>query len=124
MGKIDFHRNERPTVGIELELGLLDADSMGLTSAYGILDARLTAEGHQSEECGHFKPELMQCVLEINTGVCQSIDEAERDLSAKIQVVEAACDALGLRLWWGATHPFSSWLEQRITPDGRYLQLV
>jgi glutamate---cysteine ligase / carboxylate-amine ligase len=124
MGKIDFHRNERPTVGIELELGLLDADSMGLTSAYGLLDAQLRADGHQSEECGHFKPELMQGVLEINTGVCQSIDEAQRDLSAKIQVVEAACDALGLRLWWGATHPFSSWLEQRITPDGRYLQLV
>jgi len=31
---------------------------------------------------------------------------------------------LGLRLWWGATHPFSSWEDQKITPDARYLQLV
>jgi carboxylate-amine ligase len=66
----------------------------------------------------------MQCVLEINTDICQTIGQAERDLSGKIAVVEAACDALGLQLWWGATHPFSSWLDQRITPDGRYLQLV
>jgi carboxylate-amine ligase len=66
----------------------------------------------------------MQCVLEINTDVCETIADAERDLRAKIAIVEAACDALGLRLYWGATHPFSSWEEQHITPDARYLQLV
>lgn len=124
MAKIDFHRNERPTVGVEIELGLLDEKSLALTSAYGLLDARLTAEGHQSDEGGHFKPELMQCVLEINTNVCDTIDEAEHDLREKLVTVENACDALGLRLWWGATHPFSSWEDQQITPDARYLQLV
>jgi len=124
MAKIDFHRNERPTVGIELELGLLDAKSMALTSAFGLLNARLTAEGHQEEDGGNFKPELMQCVMEINTGVCETITDAERDLRGKIAIVQDACDALGLRLWWGATHPFSSWEDQQITPDARYLQLV
>jgi carboxylate-amine ligase len=124
MAKIEFHRNERPTIGVELELGLLDAQSLALSSAYGLLSARLTAEGHQKEDASNFKPELMQCVLEINTGVCETVGEAERDLSGKLAVVEAACDALGLKLWWGATHPFSSWLDQKITPDGRYLQLV
>ena len=124
MAKIDFHRNERPTIGVELELGFVDAKTMALTSAYGLLNARLTAEGHQTEDGGNFKPELMQCVLEINTDVCQTVGEAERDLRGKIAIVEAACDALDLRLWWGATHPFSSWLDQRITPDDRYLQLV
>jgi carboxylate-amine ligase len=124
MTKIDFKRNERPTVGVELELGLIDAESLALTSGYGLLDARLTAEGHQSEDGGNFKPELMQCVLEINTDVCETIGDAERDLRGKIAIVESACDALGLKLWWGATHPFSSWEDQQITPDARYLQLV
>src|SRR3954469_10200089 len=73
MAKIEFHRNERPTVGIELELGLVDAKTMALTSAYGLLNARLTAEGHQKDDCANFKPELMQCVLEINTDVCNTI---------------------------------------------------
>jgi carboxylate-amine ligase len=124
MAKIEFHRNDEPTVGIELELGLVDAETMALSSAYGLVSARLTADGHMDEDSSNFKPELMQCVLEINTDVCQTIGDAERDLRAKIAVVESACDALGLRLWWGATHPFSTWEEQRITPDGRYLQLV
>src|SRR5262245_37957534 len=124
MAKIDFRRNERPTIGIELELGLVDGESMALSSAYGLLNARLTAEGHQNEENSNFKHELMQCVLEINTGICPTVGDAERDLSGKLAIVEQACDALGLRLWWGATHPFSSWEDQRITPDERYLQLV
>jgi carboxylate-amine ligase len=124
MPKIDFRRNERPTVGVELELGLLDAKSMALTSGYGLLNARLTADGHQKEEGSNFKPELMQCVLEINTDVCETIGEAEQDLRGKIAIVEHACDALGLKLWWGATHPFSSWEDQEITPNARYLQLV
>lgn len=124
MAKIDFRRNDRPTVGVEIELGLLDADSMALSSAYGLLNAWLTGEGHQTGETSHFKPELMQCVLEINTDVCDTVGQAEQDLRDKIAIVERGCDELGLRLWWGATHPFSSWTEQRITPDERYLQLV
>lgn len=124
MAKIEFNRNDRPTVGIEIELGLVDAETLALASAYGLLNARLTAEGHQDDERGNFKPELMQCVLEINTDICETIADAQRDLSGKIAVVEAACDGLGLRLWWGGTHPFSSWEDQRITPDDRYLQLV
>jgi carboxylate-amine ligase len=66
----------------------------------------------------------MQCVLEINTDVCETIGEAERDLTEKLRIVQTASDDLGLRLWWGATHPFSRWGDQQITPDDRYLQLV
>lgn len=124
MPKIDFRHNDRPTVGIELELGLVDAETMALSSAYGLLNAQLTADGHQDADGTQYKPELMQCVLEINTDVCESIGEADRDLTRKLQIVQAAADSLGLRLWWGATHPFSQWGDQRITPDDRYLMLV
>ena len=48
----------------------------------------LTADGHQNEESSNFKPELMQCVLEINTDVCETIGDAERDLRGKIAIVE------------------------------------
>jgi carboxylate-amine ligase len=111
-------------VGIEIELGLLDAETYALASEYGLLSARLTAGGDQNDEHSNFKPELMQCVLEINTDVCETIADAERDLRGKIATVETACDELGLRLWWGGTHPFSLWQDQRITPDERYLKLV
>ena len=68
MAKVEFTTNERPTVGIELELGLVDAETMALKSAYGMLSARLTADGME-EGTGGYKQELMQCVLEINNEV-------------------------------------------------------
>lgn len=124
MAKIEFTRNEWPTVGIEIELGLVDEESLALTSAFGLIEARLAAEGYSGNGAMSFKPELMQCVMELNTGICRTIGDAERDLREKIVVLQSAADALGLRLWWGGTHPFSLWREQQITPDTRYLQLV
>ncbi len=119
MTTINFHSNDRPTLGIEIELGLVDSHTMALSSSFAKL-----AEQIPKANCEQLKPELMQCVVEIITGVCETVDDAETDLREKITRVEAAADELGLRLWWGATHPFSPWREQQVTPDERYYQLV
>lgn len=117
MATIGFTSNDRPTVGVEIELGLIDGETMALTSAFDRVAKQL------GDALG-IKHELMQCVLEINTDVCETIDDAEADLKAKLGTVEAATDTLGLRLWWGASHPFSLWGDQQVTPDERYLGLV
>ena len=65
------------------------------------------------------KPELMQCYLEINTEVCDTVDQARTDLTAKIKTVEDVADQLGLGLFWTGTHPFSPWKEQKVTPNER-----
>ena len=57
---------------------------------------------------GRVKPELMQCYLEINTEVCQTVSEAEGDLRQKIRAVEKVTDEAGLLLYWTGTHPFSN----------------
>ncbi|HHK41764.1 MAG TPA: YbdK family carboxylate-amine ligase, partial [Planctomycetaceae bacterium] len=76
------------------------------------------------EQRPFFKPELMQSVLEINTRVCETVREAADDLREKLLLAESVLDERGLLLWWGATHPFSHWQDQKITPDDRYLHLV
>ena len=119
MTKLEFHSNDRPTIGVELELGLIDTQTMALSNSVSQILERIPAEWE-----GSFKPELMQCCLEINTAVCNTVREAEEDLRAKITFAEQILDELGLRFWWGATHPFSHWSDQVITRDDRYLQLV
>ena len=119
MSKLEFNANAEPTVGLELELALVDADTMELSSSIGELLKRLP-----QDEDKRFKPELIQCCVEINTDVCRTIGEAEADLRSRLQLVEAATDELGLRLFWGASHPFSQWGDQQITPDDRYLMLL
>jgi len=119
MGAIHFTSNDRPTLGIEVELGLVDNRTMALSSSFADLAQQLSAD-----QAAQLKPELMQCVIEVITGVCETVDQAGADLRQKITAVEAAADALDLRLWWGATHPFSPWRQQQVTPDERYHQLV
>jgi carboxylate-amine ligase len=119
MSKIEFHSNDSPTLGVELELGLIDARTQALSNSIHQLLERIP-----KEHGDNFKPELMQCCLEINTGVCDTVADAEADLRAKLQLVEQIGDELGLGLWWGATHPFSRWCDQLITPTERYAQLV
>jgi carboxylate-amine ligase len=119
MAVLQFTSNRRPTLGIEIELGLVDATTMALSNRFGDLLERLPAQGRE-----RFKPELMQSVLEINTDVCESVGDAEREFRGRIGVVEAAADELGLALWWGGSHPFSLCSEQAVTPDERYLKLV
>jgi len=119
MNKIEFNSNERPTIGIELELALVDEESMALSSSIEQLLPLLPDDTPRS-----FKPELMQCCLEIITGICNTVGEAETDLRQKITQAEQAADQLGLRLWWGGTHPFSLWRDQEVTPNDRYQNLV
>ena len=121
MSKNQFHANDTHTIGVEVELGLVDEKTMELTSAIEKLHTTLDLD--QNEEKS-IKPELMQCVLEVNTEVCHTVADAEASLRKHLARVETATDQMGLRLWWGATHPFSRWEEQQVTDDDRYERLV
>ncbi len=119
MGKLPFRTNDYPTLGVELEFGLVDSESMALSSSIEPLLQLL-----DSGETDCYKPELMQCCVEVNTKVCKTVSDAEADLRGKLVTVQKAADQVGVALWWGATHPFSLWQNQRVTPNERYLNLV
>lgn len=119
MSKFQFHSNPSPTIGVELELGIVDAGKFALASRSNELLAALPDSVAAS--CKH---ELMQSCIEVISGVCHNVDEARDDLSTKLRSVQQSADSLGLGLWWGATHPFSVWGEQVVTDDERYAGLV
>jgi carboxylate-amine ligase len=119
MNTLPFTRNDRPTLGIEVELQLVDAETGALTSAIERVLAELP-----DALAGQIKPELTQCCLEINTDICQTVRQAGVDLRDKLTRLERITDKLGLKLLWAATHPFSSWRDQQITPNDRYFRLV
>ena len=119
MTVFSFTRNDQPTLGVEVELQIVDAKSGALTSAIENVLAELPEELQ-----AQIKPELMQCYLEINTGVCTTVAEAAQDLRDKLARLERITDGLGLKLLWAATHPFSSWRDQLITKNDRYHRLV
>lgn len=113
-----FQSNEEPTIGIELELQLVDA------SQYHLKSAILDIIRHVGEDQQWLKPELMQSYVEVNTGVCRNIQEARMDLSSKLDRLYDAAVAHDTRILWAGSHPFSTWMEQEITPSARYHKLV
>lgn len=119
MEKLEFKPSPAPTVGIELELALVDAETMALSSAI----ARVLKDMPEELSAG-IKPEAMQCYVELNTDVCHTIAQAEGDLRRKLEWLEQRCDEASLRLLWTGTHPFSLWREQKTTPNDRYEKLI
>lgn len=119
MSPYTFVSSPGPTLGVELELNLVDAQTLALRSGVAPILESLPPELH-----GSVKPELFQCYLEINTAICRDVAAVQRDLTAKIKVVEQLARNQGMRLYWGGTHPFSRWQDQEVTPNERYLGLV
>lgn len=119
MSRFPFTRNDSPTIGVEVELQLVDAETFGLSNS---IEKVMEAVPEDYQE--RIKPELMQSYLEINTGVCHTVREVGEDLRNTLGVLGKITDDLGLKLHWAATHPFSPWRDQKITVNDRYHLLV
>lgn len=119
---LPFARSERSTVGIEWEVGLVDADSGDLRqAAEAILAAVRPADG---SEHPHITQELLLNTVEIRSGKCRTIAEATGDLQRALDEVGAAAEPLRIELMGSATHPFAQWAQQRVTDKQRYATLI
>ena len=122
MAHIDFRSSPRPTVGVEVELELIDRDSRELVSgAHEILTEMQRAHGGSHPTA---KAELLQSTVEIITGICQTAREAREDLAATLEELRGYVDRRGLTLMCSGTHPFTDPASQQISPDPRYLRLI
>ena len=110
-----FGETALPSVGVELELQLVDVSTLALRSGIDAIFAELPAELSSS-----VRREFHACCVELATDICTSVDEVRRDLKAKLLWVAGAAAQRGLLLAWGGTHPFSHWKEQEISSDPRY----
>jgi glutamate---cysteine ligase / carboxylate-amine ligase len=108
------------TVGIEEEYMLLDPAGFDLVSGV----EELLAEAAEGELANRLKPELMQCVLESGTIVCNDIAAAATDLRLIRQYVAHQARTHKMRLGAAGTHPFSLFENQKITARDRYRVLV
>ncbi|MCU1353360.1 MAG: glutamate--cysteine ligase [Acidimicrobiales bacterium] len=120
---IDFNSSPGPSLGIEVELEVVDRASGGLVSVATEVLAELGA-GSPGGEHPKAKHELFECTIEVITGVCGSVAEARADLDATIKEVRAAVEPRGLALLCSGTHPFSSWVDQQVSPNPRYARLI
>ncbi len=116
MATLDFSGGEEPTVGMELELQLLDAATFDLSPGILPLLAR-----HRTDDA--LKPEYFQSAVEICSPPFATTVELEKWLISVARDIRSDCAELGMRISGGGTHPFCS-RPVVVTPLPRYLGLA
>jgi carboxylate-amine ligase len=114
-----FRASSLPTLGVELELQLVDASTLTLRNG---VDGILTEVPPTLSNS--VKREFHSCCVEISTDVCANVDEVRRDLKSKLCLVAGAAARRGLLLAWGGTHPISHWKDQAVASEPRYQALA
>jgi carboxylate-amine ligase len=115
--RIDFAGSERPTLGVEWEFALVDAQSWDLSNeaAEVIADIGATPRVHK---------ELLRNTIEVVTGVCDTVAEAMEDLRSTLIPVRTVVADRGMELFCAGTHPFARWSAQELTDGPRYAELI
>lgn len=115
---IPFTKSEAFTLGVEMELQVIDKNDMNLKPiAQDILN-------DWPKEDEKLKPEIFQSMLEINTGICADAHVAEKDLTKTVKRLLPICDAHDVLIASNGTHPFASWVNRKYFPAARYDLLV
>ena len=116
---LPFIGNDYPTMGVELELQLINLHSFNLAIEANDFLRRLTEQSHQNQ----IKPEITQAMIEINSSIHehhQSLVTELKDFS-KLIIKEAKQTHIGV--CGGGTHPFQKWKSQRIFSNERFASI-
>ncbi|HUQ21914.1 MAG TPA: YbdK family carboxylate-amine ligase [Gaiellaceae bacterium] len=103
----------RLTLGVEEELMLVDPETFELAPG---VERLLGPQG--------LKTELFSCLVETNTPVCDSAEEARRELVRLRRLVAERAARESLVIAASGSHPFSIPERQPIVNEPRYLEMV
>ncbi|MGB7478963.1 MAG: YbdK family carboxylate-amine ligase [Burkholderiaceae bacterium] len=113
---LEFKSSTPLTMGVELELQIVNRRDYNLTRGSSDLMALLDKQQHGYD----IKPEITESMIEIATSVHTEHGPMLAELEAMRKLLTAAADKLNLGLAGGGTHPFQHWEDQRIFPTERY----
>ncbi len=109
-------RREAPrTLGVEEEFHLVDLRTRRLTARAPELLATLSDA---------YVAELQRCVVEMNSGVVETLDALSAELAAQRQVLVDAAAELGMGVVAAGAVPLSVPAEMQVTRTARYRQML
>ena len=112
---LKFNTSTKATVGIELEMRILDSDTYGVKNCSEII-----FENINDSLKPHIHKELLKSMFEIVTPVCNSIDEAVKFIDDTIQKVGLIGKKHNFLIAALATHPYEKKEDNKIYEDPRY----
>ncbi len=98
--ELDFKSAGALTLGVEIELQLIDQENYNLNPC---AEAVLNTSTHLPK----IKPEFFLSTLETNSDKCKLVQEAESDLRNTLSELNFIAQQFGIALSTTGTHPFS-----------------
>jgi carboxylate-amine ligase len=109
----------RFTIGVEEEFQIIDPETLALRShVIQLLSAASHGLGDQ------VKQEMHQSIVETGTKICENVSELRLEMHRTRGELVSAAEKTGLQVAAAGTHPFSSWIDQIISPGERYQNIV
>ena len=116
----EFKRSASFTMGVELELQILNSRDYNLARDAADLLELLGKTGHP----GAVRPEITESMIELNSSIHVFHDALVKELRAIRDAVARAAQRLNLRVAGGGSHPFHQWSERRIYPTERFKHIL
>ena len=109
----------RFTIGVEEEFQIIDPETLGLRShVVQLLKSASHGLGDQ------VKQEMHQSIVETGSKICENVSELHAEMLRTRGELVGAAERTGLQVAAAGTHPFSSWIDQVISPGERYQHIV
>jgi glutamate---cysteine ligase / carboxylate-amine ligase len=111
-------RSELYTIGVEEEYQIINPVTRELSP-----DSETILPDAQKTLGDEVQLEIQLAQIEIATSICRTLADVRTQLARKRHEVIAAAAKHNLQIAAAASHPFSYWSDQKITPHERYLSL-
>jgi len=123
MANQQFKNSQSLTLGIELELQLLNPETFDLIDCSDAILSALKPSSSQNSGFWAWKPELIQSMIELNTTVHHNVHSLFTELKQARQQLQTACSIHNVKVCGGGAHPFHAWRDSQIYPNTRYEKL-
>jgi len=114
---LEFAKSEPFTLGVEVELQIVDAQTLEMAPKAAQLLSRWAGPPT-------VQAEIFQSMLELSTGICADAAAAESDLRATAQRLLPLAREQGVRFIATGTHPTARYTERKLFPADRYHGLI
>lgn len=114
-----FNGSQAYTLGVELEFQLVDRKTLDLVPRANNILEDLVPEGSD-----RIVPEFLQSIIELQTGVCNSVHDVADDLSRLIHLVEDVAISEDCYLYSTSLHPFADPASQVLSKGERYQRIM
>jgi len=116
---IEFNSSPEPTIGVEIELQLVDNKNLNLNNVSKKVHADVKKKISDNIKC-----ELIESMIEINTNICSNVEEVEKDIKKTLIYLGDILKDYGTEINCSSLHPFAIGKKQIITENLRYKRIM